>query len=63
VGKLSSNAAVQEKQKRLAGSDIRVATYDDLLEAVRKIYGQVEERLKRIAPEYSREARRARKKE
>lgn len=63
VGKLSSNAAVQEKQKRLAGYDIRVAIYDGLLEVVRRVYGQVEERLKQIAPEYSREARRARKKE
>jgi hypothetical protein len=57
VGKLSSNAAIQEKQKRLAGYDIRVTTYDDLLEMARRVCGQVEERLKRIAPEYSREAR------
>lgn len=61
VGKLSSNAAVQEKQKRLAGYDIRVSTFDDLLEASRRVFGQVEKRLKRIAPEYSREARQARK--
>jgi len=45
---------------RLAGSDIRVETYDDLLHRARKIYGNAEKRLKKIAPEYSREARRMR---
>jgi hypothetical protein len=47
----------------LAGRDIRVLTFDDLLQSARTVYGQVEETLKRIAPEYSREARLARKKE
>jgi hypothetical protein len=62
VGKLNTGKAVQEKMTRLAGSDIRVETYDDLLEQAKNIYGEVEKRLKKIAPEYSREARRARKK-
>lgn len=61
VGKL--NTAVKEKMTRLAGSDIRVETYDDLLECAKNIYGEVEERLKKIAPEYSREARHANKKQ
>ena len=61
VGKLSGDKAIEEKVKRLAGSDIRVETYDDLLERVRNIYGEVEKRLKKIAPEYSREARLAKK--
>lgn len=60
VGKL--NTDVKEKMTRLAGSDIRVETYDDLLECAKNIYGEVEERLKKIAPEYSREARHANKK-
>ena len=63
VGKLNTEKAVQEKMTRLAGSDIRVATYDDLLEQAENIYGEVEKRLKKIAPEYSREARHARKKQ
>lgn len=62
VGKLSSDKAIQEKMTRLAGSDIRVEVYDDLLEKAQNIYGEVEKRLKKIAPEYSREARRAHKK-
>ena len=61
VGKL--NITVKEKMTRLAGSDIRVTTYDDLLECAKNIYGEVEERLKKIAPEYSREARRAHKRQ
>ncbi|MFQ5750845.1 MAG: ATP-binding protein [bacterium] len=62
VGKLSTDGAIQKKMTRLAGSDIRVATYDDLLQQTENIYGEVENRLKKIAPEYSRETRRARKK-
>ncbi len=61
VGKLSSNKAIDGKMQRLAGSDIRVEQYGDLLERARKIYGEVEKRLKDIAPEYSRESRRERK--
>ena len=62
VGKRSGNKTIHEKEKRLAGSDIRIETYDDLLERARNIYGEVEKQLKKIAPEYSREARRKRKK-
>lgn len=61
VGKLSRDGSVQEKQKRLAGSDIRVETFSDLLYQSNKIYGEVEKRLKKIAPEYSREARKTKK--
>lgn len=61
VGKLNTGRMVQQKMTMLAGSDIRVETYDDLLEQVKNIYGEVEKRLKKIAPEYSREARLARK--
>lgn len=63
VGKLNTGKAIQEKMTRLAGSDIRVETYDDLLEQSKNIYGEVEKRLKKIAPEYSRDARHARKKQ
>ena len=62
VGKLSSDKAIHEKMTRLAGSDIRVEVYGDLLERANNIYGEVEKRLKKIAPEYSREARHKRKK-
>lgn len=49
VGKLNTEKVVQEKMTRLAGSDIRVETYDDLLEQAKNIYGEVEKRLKKIA--------------
>jgi hypothetical protein len=62
VGKLSSRGDLGRKMERLAGTDIRVETYHDLLERARKVYGDVERRLKDIAPEYSREARKKRKK-
>jgi len=63
VGRLSRDKAIDEKVIRLAGSDIRVETFDDLHHRANKIYGEVEERLKTIAPEYSREARHAREKQ
>jgi hypothetical protein len=62
VGELSSSPEIQQKMARLAGSDIRVETFDDLLHRARTIYGQVQERLKGIAPEYAKSARRARRK-
>jgi len=62
VGRLSKNAANARKMERLAGSDILVDTYDGLLDRARRVYGEVERRLKSIAPEYTREARRTRKK-
>ncbi|MGH7771426.1 MAG: ATP-binding protein [Candidatus Binatia bacterium] len=61
VGRLNSDSQIQRKMQRLAGDDIRVDTFDGLLERAERIYGQVEKVLKKIAPEYSREARRARK--
>lgn len=61
VGTLSSKMEINQKMVRLAGADIRVETYDDLLLKAENIYGEVEKRLKKIAPEYSREARRKRK--
>lgn len=62
VGKLSNRGELGRKMERLAGTDIRVETYRDLLERARKVYGDVERRLKDVAPEYSREARKKRKK-
>jgi len=62
VGHLSKDATIQSKMVRLAGDDVRVDTYDGLLDMANRIYGEVEKRLKEIAPEYSREARRGRKK-
>jgi hypothetical protein len=62
VGRLSKDAAIARKMERLAGSDILVDTYDGLLDRARRVYGEVERRLKSIAPEYTREARRTRKK-
>lgn len=61
VGELNDKKDVQEKMTRLAGDDIRVETYRDLLQRARQVYGEVQEKLKDIAPEYSREARRAKK--
>lgn len=62
VGNLSKDAGIHQKMVRLAGSDIRVCTYRDLLEKSRIVYGEVEKRLKEIAPEYSKQSRRKRKK-
>jgi hypothetical protein len=62
VGELSDKHDIQVKMGRLAGDDIRVETYSDLLQRARRVYGEVQERLKDIAPEYTRHARRSRKK-
>ena len=62
VGQYGSNAELKDKRTRLAGSDIRVETFRDLSHRARKVYGEVEERLRKVAPEYSRQARKARKK-
>ncbi len=48
-----------EKLKRLAGSDIRVETYRDLYARAREQYKVIEERLKMVAPEYTRKTRKA----
>jgi len=63
VGKLTSKKEVQDKMRQLLGDDIRVDTYDGLLEAAENIYGEVERRLKVTAPEYSKEARKKRSKD
>ena len=62
IGQLSNKKEISDKRNRLAGSDIRVETFGDLLHRAKKVYGEVEERLKSIAPEYSRQSRRSRKK-
>ncbi len=62
VGRLSKSKEIDGKAVRLAASDIRCETYGDLVHRAQKIYGEVEKRLKKIAPEYSREARHTRKK-
>jgi hypothetical protein len=61
VGELSSKQEIKLKMERLAGSDIRVQTYKDLLHRARVVYGEVQNRLKSLAPEYSPERRRSRK--
>lgn len=62
VGKLSGEEEIRLKMERLAGSDIRVCVYSDLLTKARKVYGEVEDRLKDIAPEYAKRSRRNRRK-
>jgi histidine kinase/DNA gyrase B/HSP90-like ATPase len=62
VGKLNDKKDIHEKAIRLAGDDIRVETYGDLLQRARRVYGEVQERLKNIAPEYTQRARRSSKK-
>jgi len=62
VGELSERPDVHQKMARLAGSDIRVETFGDLLQRARRIYGEVQEKLKDIAPEYTKASRRARRK-
>ena len=63
VGNLGNDKTIPEKIRTLASNDIRVEMYDDLLARAEKIYGEVERRLKQIAPEYSREARHRRKRQ
>jgi hypothetical protein len=62
VGELNDKPEVQQKMTRLAGSDIRVETFGDLLLRARAIYGEVQQKLKDIAPEYTKQSRQARKK-
>lgn len=61
VGKMSRDASLRDKMVRLAGSDIRVETFDDLLHKAETLNGEVERRLKDTAPEYSRSARKGRR--
>ena len=60
IGKLNTAGEIKEKVRRLAGDDVRVSTYSDLLQRARNVFGQVEERLRSTAPEYSRAARKRR---
>jgi hypothetical protein len=59
VGKLSNKSDLRTKIERLAGDDIRVETYGALHSASKQYYQKVDRRLKDIAPEYARGARRA----
>jgi len=60
VGELNEKREVHEKVVRLAGGDIRVETYADLLQSARRVFGEVQDRLKGLAPEYTRRARKSR---
>lgn len=62
VGRRSSNKEIADLEERLAGSDIRVETFDDLYERAKKHFGFVEKQLEAIAPEYTRKRRKAKKK-
>ena len=59
VGSLGKSADVREKRVRMEGSDIRVQTFGDLSRRSNEFYKLIEERLQRIAPEYSRSRRRS----
>ena len=61
VGELSSNAEVLEKQRRLIQSDIKVETFDSLLDRAYKVFCDNELKLKMIAPEYYKDSREPRK--
>ncbi len=61
VGRLNPNNQVQQKVKTLAAADVRVETFGDLLERSKTVYGSIEKRYKKIAPEYSKSGRRAAK--
>ena len=62
VGQLSHNGDVQLKQERLAGSDIRVETFQDIHNRASEYYRQVEKELAKIAPEYTKATRKSAKK-
>lgn len=52
VGSLGNKADVLTAMERLAASDIRVEIYADLKKRAEEYYGEAEQRLKEIAPEY-----------
>lgn len=62
VGKRNRDAALHQKEVRLAGSSITVLTYPDLLQQARTVYGATERKLHKVAPEYSASARKKRNK-
>jgi hypothetical protein len=62
VGAMSGRGDVARKVERLAGDDIRVETYADLHRASISYYRKIDKRLKSVAPEYGRPARKKTKK-
>jgi hypothetical protein len=60
VGKRNPNREVAEKERRLGG-EIGVLTYKDILHQARVLYALKEKQLKKLAPEYTRSARKAKK--
>jgi hypothetical protein len=52
VGSLGNKADVLTAMERLAASEIRVEIYADLKKRAEEYYGEAEQRLKEIAPEY-----------
>jgi len=54
VGKLSNQGEIKEKVDTLAGINVRVETYHDLLNRAKRVYGIMEKDLEKIAPEYAR---------
>lgn len=62
VGKMSGKGDIASKVERLAGDDIRVETYSDLHRASISYYRKIDKRLKSVAPEYGRDARKKSKK-
>lgn len=57
VGRRRSDAEVALLETNMAASDIRVQTFDDLYNRAKNYYGFVEEKLEKIAPEYTRKTR------
>jgi len=62
VGKLNQQKEVSEERRRLAGDNIRVETYRDLHHRANEYYELVERTLAKVAPEYTRKSRKAKKK-
>jgi len=60
LGQLSNSGDIQRKVERLAADGITVETYTDLHRASNEYYKIVDGRLKNVAPEYARKARRKR---
>ncbi len=57
VGAKNRNNDVVAKEGRLAGDDIRVEIFPDLLHRASSIYGEADRNLKSVAPEFSRTRR------
>lgn len=62
VGSMSGKGEIASKVTRLQGDDIRVETYSDIHRASISYYRNIDERLKAVAPEYGRPARKKGKK-